>query len=377
MKKRKRILTMLLAAVLATSMVACSGAKEPADESAQTATPETQEATKESEAAGEEPTTSGWVARDFSAYCKTTYSNSWNDEYGAATYGDPINLAEGGHTLGVSISMTTDYFQTVADSFTEMAEKDGNKVITVSAERDASKQIADVEDLITAGCDAIMLCAMDRDAITPALIAMEEAGVYCIAFDAAPAATQYCQGFAGTDNFAAGYEGGVQMLKDYPEGGKVAVLGAPSSSAGLFREEGFLAAIEGSNLEVVANFDSQGDQEMGLNLTNDILEAHSDIVAIWNVNDQSGMGAYASCAAVGAEVGLYAVDGTPEVKSYILEGGNYKMTAGQSPITIGVALYALTDAIVAQADIDYNFTDVAVIVMTPDTVEPYIGDEWS
>ena len=318
-----------------------------------------------------------WEARDVSEDCKTTFVNSWHDEYGVATYGDPINLADGGYTLGVSISMTSDYFQTVAASFTEMAERDGNEVITVSAERDAAKQIADIEDLIAAGCKAICISAFDRAAITPALLKIQEAGVYCIAFDAAPAETKYCQGFVGTDNYAAGYEGGLRMMKDYPDGGKVAVLSAPSGSAGVFREDGFLAAIEGSNLEVAVTLDADGDQTLGLNCTNDILEAHDDIVAIWGINDQCIMGAYAACTTVGRDVGLYGVDGTPEAKGYIYENGIYKMTAGQSPITIGAAMYSLTDAIVAQADIDYNFTDVSVIVMTPETVEPYLGDQWT
>lgn len=318
-----------------------------------------------------------WEARDVSEYCKTTYTNSWHDEYVPATYGDPINLADGGYTLGVSMSMTTDYFQTVADSFTEMAERDGNEVITVSAERDAAKQIADIEDLIAAGCSAIAVCAIDREAITPALLQIQAAGIYCIAFDSAPAETQYCQGFVGTDNYMDGYEGGKRMMEDYPEGGKVAVLSDRSGSAGVFREEGFLAAIEGSNLEVAVTLDARGDQEYGLTCTNDILEAYDDIVAIWGVNDQCIMGAYAACTTVGRDVGLYGVDGTPESKGYIYEGGIYKMTAGQSPISIGVLMYSMTDALVAQADIDYNFTDVSVIVMTPETVEPYLGDQWT
>lgn len=342
----KKILSLTLVAILTCALFACATAED-------------------------------WEARDFTEYCKTTYSNSWHDEYKAATYGDPINLADGGYTLGVSMSMTTDYFQTVAASFTEMAELDGNTVITVSAERDAAKQIADIEDLIAADCKVICVCAMDREAITPALLKIQEAGIYCIAFDSAPAATEYCQGFAGTDNFAAGYEGGVQMMKDYPDGGKIAVLSAHSGSAGIYREDGFLAAIDGSNLEVAITLDADGDQTLGLNATNDILEAHDDIVAIWGVNDQCIMGSYAAVTTVGRDVGLYGVDGTPESKGYIYEGGIYKMTAGQSPITIGVAMYAMADAITAQADIDYNFTDVAVIVMTPETVEPYLGDEWT
>lgn len=371
----KRILALLLTAIMAVGITACGNTSSSATEETPTAPQESATpAAPETDSTGVEA--SGWEERDISEYCKTSYSKSWHDDYGVSTYGDPINLAEGGYTLGVSLSMTTDYFQTVAKSFTAMAERDGNTVITVSAERDASKQISDVEDLITSGCSAICLCAYDMNAIKPALVAIQEAGIYCIAFDSAPADTEYCQGFAGTDNYAAGYEGGIQMMKDYPDGGKIAVLNFPGATAGVLREEGFLAAIEGSNLEVVATFDAEGDQEKGLQCTNDILEAYDDLVAIWGINDQAIMGAYAACTTANRNIGLYGVDGTPETKGYIYEDGIYKMTAGQSPNTIGVTMYSLVDAIVAQANDGFNFIDVSVIVMTPETVEPYLGEEW-
>jgi len=383
----KKILALLLTAIMVVSVTACgSSAASETTEAPAAETTDSQETTEPQETAEPADTATeasgdaaaaGWEERDISEYCKTTFSKKWSDDYGVTTYGDPINLADGGYTLGVSLSMTTDYFQTVAQAFTDMAERDGNTVITVSAERDASKQISDIEDLITSGCSAICLCAYDMNAIKPALVAIQEAGIYCIAFDSAPADTEYCQGFAGTDNYAAGYEGGVQMMKDYPDGGKIAVLNFPGATAGVLREEGFLAAIEGSNLEVVVTLDSEGDQEKGLQCTNDILEAHDDLVAIWGLNDQAIMGAYAACTTANRDIGLYGVDGTPESKGYVFEDGIFKMTAGQSPNTIGAAMYSLVDAIVAQANDGYNFIDVSVIVMTPDTVEPYLGDEWA
>lgn len=317
------------------------------------------------------------IAAGYAQWLKTPYECSFDEDIPVVYYGEPFSLSQGGHRLGISMSMTTDYFQTLSRAFTEKAEAQGNTVTVISAERSPAKQISDIEDLISAGCDVIAVSAIDRVAITPALIAIQNAGVYCISFDAAPADLSYTQGFVGTDNYAAGYEGGVQMRKDYPQGGKVAVLSGRASTAGMLREEGFLAAIEGSNLKVVITLDSEGDQQRGLDDTTDILQAFGDgLVAIWGVNDQCIMGAYAACKTSGVDIGLYGVDGTPESRGYIQENGIFKMTAAQSPITIGVLLYAYMEALVSQQKMTYNKIEIEVIVMTPQTVPAYVDAEW-
>ena len=167
--------------------------------------------------------------------------------------------------------------------------------------------------------DAVFLNPVDRDAVAPALQKLKEAGIPVINFDSSVANLDLVDAYVATDNLQAGKLCAEAMIKDFPEGGPIAVL------------KGF---------EVVATFDAEGTVEKGQNITSDILQAHPDIVAIFSINDQAGMGAFAACTTSGANVSIYGVDGAPEAKQVIAkEGSIYKMTAAQSPIKIGTNCY--------------------------------------
>ena len=59
----------------------------------------------------------------------------------------------------------------------------GDKFITTDAQLSAQKQAADIESLLTQGCDVIMLVAFDADAILPSIQKMNDAGAKVIAYD--------------------------------------------------------------------------------------------------------------------------------------------------------------------------------------------------
>ena len=90
--------------------------------------------------------------------------------------------AEGGKTFGITYWTESDFFKTIANSITEAAAADGNSTVIVNAEQDSAKQIQIVEDFITQGVDAVFLNPVDRDAITPALELLNEAGIPIINF---------------------------------------------------------------------------------------------------------------------------------------------------------------------------------------------------
>jgi D-xylose transport system substrate-binding protein len=59
----------------------------------------------------------------------------------------------------------------------------GDTLITTDAQLSAQKQAADIESLLTQGCDVIMLVAFDADAILPSIQKMNDAGAKVIAYD--------------------------------------------------------------------------------------------------------------------------------------------------------------------------------------------------
>lgn len=330
---RKKLFAMLMAGAMVVSLAACGNSSSGADDSA--------EAPTASEESGDESASAG----------------------------------DGGLTFGVTYWTESDFFRTIADSIKEEADADGNQVVVSDAEQDSAKQIQIVEDFIAQGVDAVFLNPVDRDAITPALQELQEAGIPVINFDSSVADLSLVDAYVATDNYNAGVLCAEAMLEDFPDGGEIAILNYPANSACNDREQGFLDTV-GDTYDVVATFDAQGTVEAGQEITADILQANPDIVAIFSINDQAGMGAYASIVGEGKDVAIYGVDGNPDAKTVInQEGSVYKMSAAQSPIKMGKTCYEVAQKLLAGEELESTQVDVEVFPITIDNVGDYL-DGW-
>lgn len=304
----------------------------------------------------------------------TTVAESGSDQTTAANTGQTDT--EGGKLYGITYWIESDFFKTVAQSITEQAEAEGNKTVVVDAGQDSAKQIQIVEDFIAQGVDAVFINPVDRDAIEPALMLLKNAGIPVINFDSAVANLDMVDAYVATDNKQAGVLCAEAMIKDFPDGGDIAVLNYPANSACVDREQGFLETIEGHGFNVVTTFDAEGTVEKGQSITSDILQAHSDLVAIFGINDQCGMGAYAAVTTTGGSTAIYGVDGAPEAKQVIDKMGIYKMTAAQSPIKIGVESYQAAKTILSGGELEKFQIDVPAFTIDQTNIKEYLNEGW-
>jgi len=277
---------------------------------------------------------------------------------------------------GVTYWIESDYFKTMADSLTECAEADGATTIVVDAAQDTTKQIQIIEDFIARDVDAVFLNPVDKEAVEPGLRKLKEANIPVINFDAAVKNMDLVDAFVATDNKQAGELCGEAIVKDFPDGGKIAVLNFPANSAGLEREEGFLEVIEGKGFEIVATFDAEGTVELGQEIMSDILQAHPDVDAVFGINDQCAMGAYAAITTAGKDVSIYGVDGNPEAKKVISQNGIYKMSAAQSPIKMGQESYRIAKSILDGDDSVEDRVEIPAFTIDNSNIQDYLDQEW-
>ena len=180
-----------------------------------------------------------------------------------------------------------------------------------------------------------------------------------------------------TDNYQAGALCAEAMIEDFPDGGEIAVLDYPANNACNDREQGFLDTIEGKGFDVVATFDAEGTVEKGQTITSDIIQANPDIKAIFSINDQAGMGAYAALTTAGKEVYVYGVDGAPEAKKVIAKDNSiYRMTAAQSPITIGKECYKAAKTLIAGEKPEEFEVDVPAFAIDSSNIDEYLDADW-
>lgn len=290
------------------------------------------------------------------------------------------NMNEGaagqsGDVYGITYWCESDFFKTVAESITEEVEAAGGRTVVVDAQQDVTKQIQIIEDFIAQDVKAVFLNPVDKDAIEPALQKLDEAGIPVINFDSSVTNLDLIKAYVATDNYLAGQLCAQAMMNDLPDGGEIAILNYPSNNACNDREKGFLDTIS-DKFEVVATFDAEGTVEKGQNITSDIIQAHPDIAAIFSINDQAGMGAYAALSTAGKEAYIYGVDGAPEAKKVIAQKGIYRMTAAQSPISIGKECYKAAQTILAGEELEKFQIDVPAFAIDFSNIEEYLNADW-
>ncbi|MGN0405798.1 MAG: sugar ABC transporter substrate-binding protein [Bariatricus sp.] len=284
--------------------------------------------------------------------------------------------SDSGKTIyGITYWCESDFFKTIADSITEEAEADGASTVVVDAQQDSAKQIQIIEDFIAQGVSAVFLNPVDKEAIEPALQKLDQAGIPVINFDSAVANLDMVDAYVATDNYEAGVLCAEAMMKDIPEGGEIAVLNYPANNACVEREQGFLDTIS-DKFEVVATFDAEGTVEKGQDITSDIIQAHPNLKAIFSINDQAGMGAYAALTTSGKNVYIYGVDGNPEAKKVISQDGIYKMTAAQSPITIGKECYKISQTILGGSEPEEFEIGVTPFTLDISNIGDYLDEDW-
>ena len=199
------------------------------------------------------------------------------------------NSAKG--SIGLSVSTQNNpFFVTLVEGAEKDARDLGLNLSVVDAGDDVTKQVSDIEDLVSKGISVLIVNPVDSDAVTGAVEAAMAKGVRVISVDRAVNGVEIdCQ--IASDNIL-GAELATQYIVDtLGEGAKVAELeGVPGASAAIDRSKGFHNVAD-AKLEVVAKQTANFDRTQGMSVMENMLQANGDIQAVFAANDEMALGA--------------------------------------------------------------------------------------
>jgi len=362
----KKIIALVLCLVLALSMVACSSKGKDAETT--TAAAETTTAAAETTTAAAAETTTAAAAAATTAPgadAKTVKADK--------TYTRPASGWKFGYTC---MDGTNPFFVALEASIRKVVEGNGDTLISYDPANDSTKQIQQIEDMISQNVDVMFVNPVDADGIIPALDELKNAGILMFGFDTQVGDMSYLVSYAGSNNYNAGFVCGQDLAKKVPNGGDIIVLDSPTMQSITDRTNGFMDAIKASGVtfNVVSQLDSKGNQEVAANNAEDALNANHNVVAIFGGNDPTALGAYSAAEAAGVKCLIYGVDGSPDVKK-LLGKGLMEGTGAQSPVTIGKTI--------AETAYDYlngkeikSFIPIDTFLVTADNVAKYGTDGW-
>ena len=222
----------------------------------------------------------------------------------------------------------------------------GCQVISANAQNDMSKQIADIEDMVSRHVNLLIVNPRDPEGLVPAVNAATRAGVKVVAVDSTldPRANFVTQVQASNlKNGEAVGEWLAGRMRGTPM--KIALIsGDKGNLVGQERRDGVFAGLTEGQLrdEGHAGFTVVGEgwgawtQEGGLNAMEDLLTAHPDINVVIGENDSMALGARRALEQhhhLDGVLVLAAADGQKEAVKLIADG-QYGATGLNDPSVI-------------------------------------------
>lgn len=253
--------------------------------------------------------------------------------------------------IGIANSiLSIDFFVALKQGVEQGAINNGFESISTNANGDAAKQLADIEDLIQKGVDAIIVNPQDVDAIVPAIEKANQKNIPVITLDRG-ASSGNLLSFLETDNVEMGRKAAdyiAEKLKEkYGEykGNAVELQGLLGTTAAQDRGKGFNEQLEKKypNIKVIARQAADFNQEKALNVMTNILQAQQNIDAVFGHNDDNTVGAANAIDQAGRfkpiedkdHIVIVGIDGTRQAIQGIKDG-RIDATISQVPIEMGM-----------------------------------------
>jgi ribose transport system substrate-binding protein len=169
----------------------------------------------------------------------------------------------------------------------------------VEATNDVTKQISSIETLIDKKVDALVILPFDGKALTSVGKKAMDAGIPVINLDRIFDTQQAYRVWIGGDNYGMGQSAGNyigQRLKDAGVSNPVIaeVAGIDNLQLTQDRSRGFKEALAKFGFSVKARQAAQFTVESGQSVMANILQAQSKLDAVWNHDDDQGLGVLAA-----------------------------------------------------------------------------------
>ncbi|MEZ6132566.1 MAG: sugar ABC transporter substrate-binding protein [Planctomycetaceae bacterium] len=229
-------------------------------------------------------------------------------------------------------SLANEFFSTMAAGAEQhqAAHSDQYELIVngIKDERDLSRQVALVEEMVSAGVDAIVIAPADSKALVPALRRARAEGVVVVNIDNRLDADVLKQEdisipFVGPDNKAGAHTVAEFLATKLAKGDQVAVLeGIRTSFNGTQRREGFEQAMQAAGLTIVDSQSADWEMSQASTIASSMLTEHPQIKAILAANDSMALGAIAAVKGAGrsGDVLVIGFDNISAVQQAIREG---------------------------------------------------------
>jgi ribose transport system substrate-binding protein len=289
--------------------------------------------------------------------------------------------AQDGETkvIGVSIPAAThgwaggmNYFAQAAVDRLEEAYPQLDFVLATAS--DPAKQVNDIEDMVaTRNIDALVVLPFESEPLTGPVQNVKASGAWITVVDRGLSQEGIEDLYVAGDNAGFGRVSGEYMASALPEGGKIVVLRGIPTTIDNERVEGFQAAIEGKNIEVLGMEHGDWNRDKAFTVMQDFLSKHPQIDAVWASDDDMAVGVLGAIEAAGRSDIKFVLGGAgmKEMIKRTMDGdAMIPANVTYPPAMIATAIEITAVGLVSQAPVSGDFI-IGSVLVTPENAETY------
>ncbi len=251
--------------------------------------------------------------------------------------------------IGATVYYMTEFITLATEGLKKEAEEQNVELTVLDANNDVAKQISQIENLISQKVDAIIVAAVDSDALAPAVQKAKEAGIPLIGLNMiinSPDVTAY----SGPNDVEAG-ELEMQYVADKLSGkGNIVILEGPiGTSAQLQRREGIHNVLDKNpEIKVLAEQTANWSRAEALTLMENWLQSFDgQIDAVVAQNDEMALGAIQALESKGLKdkipvVGVDAIkDACESIKNGVQDATVFQDAEKEARQSVQLAIKAI------------------------------------
>ena len=263
-------------------------------------------------------------------------------------------------------TLNNPFFVTLKEGAEKKADELGYNLMVLDSQNDSAREMTNVEDLTVRGVSAILLNPADSSAAGNTVRAANRANIPVITLDRGAEGGEVLSHVA-SDNVAGGELAGdfiaEQLKKAGFEGGEVIQLeGVAGTSAARDRGKGFMKSVASHNMTLVASQPADFDRTQALNVTENLLQAHPNVKAIFAQNDEMALGAITAVKGAQRDIIVVGFDGTDEGVAAV-EAGDLAATVAQQAGLIGEIGIEIAEQVLGEQSVEV-YTPVELQLVT-------------
>lgn len=276
-------------------------------------------------------------------------------------------------------SLANEFFATMAAGaeahHDEMPQRYDLLVNGIKDERDLSRQVALVDEMIARGVDAIVIAPADSKALAPALRRARKADIVVVNIDnqldaEVLAQEQLAIPFVGPNNRIGAQQVGGLLASRLQPGDQVLILeGTRTSFNAQQRLLGFQDAMASAQITIADSQSANWEMAPANTIAASMLSNYPEAKAILAANDNMALGAMSAVAAAGREESVLIVgfDNISAVQQAIAEG---KILASADQHAAKLAAYGIDYALklLAQPNLALDNLETPVDLVTAETL---------